>query len=626
MRHARKRLTELLGEIRRRRVYRVGTVYLASFFVLVQSANLLLPAGMLPDWAYRFLILIGVIGFPVALVLTWLYDITPDGIRRTTGGPVLSPLALSGMLSVGVLVTIGVGVAAWKLSKPGPADTAATTTFSPADPNPTRLAVLYFDDHSPGGELSYLAEGLTEDLIHDLANSPALSVVSRHGVKPFRAGTTSPDSLRRALGVGTFVEGSVTRSGDLVRVTGQLIDANTGMHLASHMVERPMSDLFALQDELIEQISTSIRRTLGIEVRSRARAHETESVEAWSYFQRAGEIADRTHAIWLEDAAAGARNLARADSLLLRAAELDPSWLQPMLARAWNGVDRSRFSSEIPGSYSGPELEAMLPLADSIIERAGPESPDALELRGTVRFRLAGADETEWGHLAPSAESDLRTAIDQDPHRARARWTLAQLLRDRGEVTEARQLAEEAFARDAFLEETPRIIQMLFHTAFEQEDHVEAQEWCDRGRRRFPENRDFVICALLHHASAEGAPPDIERARALADTLAAISPPSDRELFRAYGDMQLAKTFARAGLPDSARVAIDRAHGEGFQSWLGYDEAHARLLLGETERALELLESYLEMRPGRRAYWPRDWWLRPLWDHPDFIAMISDDR
>lgn len=117
--------------------------------------------------------------------------------------------------------------------------------------------------------------------------------------------------------------------------------------------------------------------------------------------------------------------------------------------------------------------------------------------------------------------------------------------------------------------------------------------------------------------------PDAARARGLADTLVIMSAEQDRAAYRAYADMQLAKVYARAGEPDSARVLIRRAHGDGFQLWLAYDEAHARLLLGEPNRALDLLSQYAERNPQRLSYWPRDWWLRDLWNHPGFERLVS---
>jgi TolB-like protein/tetratricopeptide (TPR) repeat protein len=613
---------DLLREFRRRHVYRVGAVYLATAFVLLQAANLLLPAGLLGERGYRLLTLAGVLGLPVALVLAWAFDVTPAGIRRADAAPQLGRGLRAALVTLVLVATVGAGSAVWRWSDPDRGAAPAQAAARAAGLDPSRIAVLYFDDHSPARDLGYLADGLTEDLLHELAQTPGLKVASRNGVKQFRRAAVSPDSIVRALGVGAYIEGSVTRSGDWVRVTAQLIDGATGMHLSSSSVQKPMHELFALQDTLVELVSTSIRQRLGVEVRARQRQAETASVEAWARVQRATELDSRIREIWAEDPAAGLRALERSAALLHEAAQLDPAWHRPPLLLGWNAWHRARYTSEVPGTVARGPLEDGLHHAEAALQRAGGRRAEALELRGTLRFALARlSEDEEQSGLRAGAEADLRAATLDEPRLARAWWTLSELLRDVGRFAEARADAARALEEDAFLEEASDIVHRLFHTAFEEEDHTESQRWCTTGRRRFPDHQQFVICQLLIVATAEGVRPDIASARAIGDTLVRISAEADRPPYRAYADMQLAKVFARNRQRDSAHAAIARAHGPEFQSWLGYDEAHARLLLGEHDRALDLLAEYLVMRPDRREYWPKDWWLRSVWQHPRFLAL-----
>ncbi|HEX2210691.1 MAG TPA: BTAD domain-containing putative transcriptional regulator, partial [Longimicrobium sp.] len=146
--------------------------------------------------------------------------------------------------------------------------------------DPRRIAVLYLDDDSPDGDLQYLANGLTEMLIHELSQVEALDVVSRNGVKPYRQGTVPFDSMVAQLRVGSVVEGSVASSGDSVRVVVQLIDANTHSHLESRVVVRPLGDLLEVQRAVSEEVSGFLRRRLGAQMRQRQAERETRNQEA----------------------------------------------------------------------------------------------------------------------------------------------------------------------------------------------------------------------------------------------------------------------------------------------------------------------------------------------------------
>jgi eukaryotic-like serine/threonine-protein kinase len=154
-----------------------------------------------------------------------------------------------------------------------------------SEADPTHVAVLYFDDLSEKATLRPVADGLTEDLIDALGQVTALHVVSPNGVRPYAGRHTPPDSIARALGVGTLVGGSVERSGDILRVTARLIDARTGLQLQSRTLEYPFRDLFTLQDQLAQEVSRFLRERLGREILLRERRKETSSVGAWEQTQ-----------------------------------------------------------------------------------------------------------------------------------------------------------------------------------------------------------------------------------------------------------------------------------------------------------------------------------------------------
>ena len=252
-----EKLNALVSELRRRRVFRVAAIYGVAAWVFIEVTSTIL---LLPDWLMRVVVVCAVLGFPLALVLSWAFDITPDGVQRAEehGGVEESTLQLVhtpgvrlGLVGLVVLVTAVAGWASWGLwlrpgadAGVGPAEDPATAEV---ELDASHVAVLYFDDHSLDGSLGHIASGLTEFLIHELSQIELLSVISRNGVKPFRDGTTAFGDMVRSLGVGSLVEGSVERLGDRLRATIQLVDGRTGLHLLSRQIEREGDDLIGLR-------------------------------------------------------------------------------------------------------------------------------------------------------------------------------------------------------------------------------------------------------------------------------------------------------------------------------------------------------------------------------------------
>ena len=330
-----------------------------------------------------------------------------------TGMPPVSPvrvherrrIARWGM-AASVLVASLAGVGVW-LSTHRPRPAAVPTD------DPTHIAVLYFDDNTPGGGLDYLASGLTDALIHELAQVPALHVISRNGVRPYRQGTVTLDSIVRALQVGTLVAGSVARSGNRVRVSFEMLDAK-GTTLESRTLERPWSELFALQDDLASEVSAMLRRRLGQEVqvrRERAAAHD---VAAWEAYQQADEF--RTDAQTLVaggDTNGASRDLTQADSLLMEAERRDPRWVQPTILRGWLAADRALFVGGTRFSFLTDWNRRGIEIANRALS-SDPANAEALELRGRLENRMAQdqeVDEGERDSMMVVAEADLRAAV-----------------------------------------------------------------------------------------------------------------------------------------------------------------------------------------------------------------------
>jgi len=630
------KINTLLSELRRRRVFRVAAIYGVAAWVLIEVTATVFPILLLPDWLLRVVVVGGVLGFPVALVLSWAFDITPEGVQRANehGGVEESTLQLIhtsgvrlGLVGLVVLVTAVAGWASWGLwLRPGADVTTGAAEVSEEvvpELDPSRVAVLYFDDHSLDSSLGHVASGLTESLIHQLSQIELLSVISRNGVKPFRDGSTAFGAMVRTLGVGSLVEGSVERRGDSLKATVQLVDGRTGYHLLSEEIWRQGDDLLALRDAIVEEAVRQLSRKLGSELQTERRRAGTTSAEAWGEFQMAQHLREDADTLkWARgDEASARRALLKADSLLARAAALDTTWIEPMVERGWIARTLGGLYSA-SASFRDEELVREGIRHASAALRRRPGDPEALALRGALRvdlYRLGVVAEGE--SLAAAAESDLRFAVDLDPGLARAWVALAELLRLQGDFPDASVAAQHALDADPFLINAEKeILFTLAQVWLDLRDVEKANQWFGEGRDRFPAEPAFPATKLVILAAGEGSGEVVDSATELLHELEAVFGGG----VWAVGRLQFAAVLAQTGLADSAQAVVDRvrASGEGG-AWGDYYEANMRIYLGQEEAALDLLERFLETLPDRRSYIAEDWLWESLHDTPRFQAMVE---
>jgi len=633
-----QRLNVLLAELKRRQVFRAAAVYAVVAWGVIEVTSTLLPIFLLPEWMVRAVAVVMVLGFPIVLVLAWAFDLTSKGVERTPGAEGAPPAAQqflgssrfrATLVLLVVTSTAAAGWVSWHLwLKPG-AIRAADSTGPAGDPrptlDPTHLAVLYFDDFSAGGELAYLANGITETLIHEFSQVEALEVVSRNGVKPYRDLTISLDSLARILKVGSIVEGSVEGSGDRIGVTVQLINTSSGMHLFSQRIEGQGNDVLELRDTIVAEAVRLVGRTLGKEVRSQRARAGAGSARAWELYQTAQHLAEDADTLrWaLGDTLAAGRTLSRADSLYALAAREAPGWMAPRVARGWNARTRAGLLSASQTSRDPTLLAGGLGMAEEVLEH-DPGNPQALELRGALRVDLyrRGDAEDEEG-LARLAESDLRQAIAADPTRVFAHVALAELLRLQGRFQEAAVEAQHALDADPFLINAEKeVLFTLSQIWLDLGDVERAEEWTDRGRMRFPAEPSFAAGKLVILAGGTDTPGAVDTAYQLLGELEALFNSSRWP----YGRLQVAAVLAHHGMADSAQVLVDQVHASGAQGpYVQYFEANVNLQMGRKDQALNLLGEYLSQLPQRKAYIARDWWWTPLREDPRFQAMVSEE-
>jgi len=499
--------------------------------------------------------------------------------------------------------------------------------------DPRHVAVRYFQDLSPGKELAYLADGLTEGLIDQLSPVTGLSVISRNGVAPYRDPEVSRDSIARALGVGSLIEGTVEPVAGRLRVTVRLVDGPSGADLDRKTYELAAGSAPTVRDSLTQEVSRMLRGRLGEEIRMREIRAGTGNVEAWVLLQRGERLRkDAAASLAAADTAGASRQLASADSLLANAASLDERWVRPWAERGWTAHQQLGLASGFNPQYYNRWLTVGLGHAGRALALA-PNDADALELRGTLRYyrwilNLAPNAATADSLLA-GAEADLRAAVSVNPQQAGA-WALLSHLHMRlSQTAEGKLAALRAYEADPYLAQAASVLWRLYQSSLDLEDGVEAAKWCAEGGRRFPPDRNFVECQITLNA-LPGQRPDVPRMWQLLEQNLDRYPPNQREYRRRRGELLVAMTLVRAGLPDSARHVALRARGPTLDptSDLVYIEAMLRNMLGDRDEALRLVGVHLAANPQDRATMAKDytWWWAGIRDDPRFRTLVGAAR
>jgi TolB-like protein/Tfp pilus assembly protein PilF len=252
----------LIAELKRRRVFKVGAAYLVVAWLAVQAASIGFPAFDAPPWALRIFILVALLGFPVALVLAWVFETTPEGVKLDASAS--GSKRLMAVAFVLVLLALGWYFFGAPALRSGDSSPVAAATAPVADAH--SIAVLPFVNMSIDPAQEFFSDGIAEELLNQLAQFPDLMVAARTSAFQFKGKNLDVADIGRKLNVAHVLEGSVRKEGARLRITAQLIKTATGFHLWSQTFERDASDVFKVQDE----ISTAIAKTLEAKLSGRA--------------------------------------------------------------------------------------------------------------------------------------------------------------------------------------------------------------------------------------------------------------------------------------------------------------------------------------------------------------------
>ena len=609
----------LLKEVRERRLIAYLGAYLVTGFVALEGVDQLISYEILPAVAYPIALVMYLFGMLGSLTFAWFHG--EKGRQETTR----TEMAIHAALFVGAL-----GTSAYVYVTSQRAQELAAAAAS-SGLEASSIAVLYFEDLSPAGELEFVADGLTEALIERLSDVRSLDVVSRNGVAPFRGTDVTPDSVARALEVGSVIRGSVEPQGDRLRVTTRLVDGFSGADLERTTLEIPAGDFLAARDSVAESVSRLLRQRLGEEVQLRQRRAGTESVEAWSLVQRAerlrsdaediyeggGQIEGAVQALW------------QADSLLATAETADAEWVEPPAARAHAAYRRAFFAAtagDIDGA--GEQIDVGLEHAARALAIDRGDA-NALQQRGTLKYLhfLLGLtpDDDEADRLLHDAQADLEAAVEADPTLASAYSVLSHLYYNLGDNVGVVLTARRALEEDAYLRDADRIFDRLMYAHYDLEQFRDAAVWCDEGEERFPDNYKFAECRLFLMA-APSADADVDEAWRIWARLDSLAPETLREYKRRQGKLLVAAVLRKAGLADSAETVF--AQGQGNEEidplqYLLMFEAAMRATTGDPDGATEVLRRYVASNPTALGdEGDLHWWWRDLRGRPDFQALL----
>src|SRR5216684_6142195 len=285
------KIDNFFSELKRRNVYKVAVAYAIVGWLLVQVATQVFPFLEIPNWVVRLVIALVVIGFPIALMIAWAFEATPQGIQRTEVADAM-PAAPGQKKHAWIYVVVigaAISVALFFLGR----YTARNTTSASSSELPAKsIAVLPFDNLSHDPENAYFTEGIQDEILTKLASIADLKVISRTSTAKYKSKPEDLKTVSQQLGVANVLEGSVQKTAGKVRVNVQLIDARADSHLWAKTYDRDLADVFAIQSEVAQEIADSLQAKLSPAEASTLATAPTKDTAAYDLFLK-GEFEER---------------------------------------------------------------------------------------------------------------------------------------------------------------------------------------------------------------------------------------------------------------------------------------------------------------------------------------------
>jgi TolB-like protein/Flp pilus assembly protein TadD len=418
------------GELKRRNVYKVAVAYAVVGWLLIQVATQVFPFLEIPNWMIRFVILLTAFGFPVALIIAWAFELTPEGIKRTEDADAARQHSRGVVWIVVALIAAALSLGLFFLGRytagrGTPRQSEVATIFN----SQKSIAVLPLVNTSgdPGNE--YFSDGLSEELIAVLAKIPDLKVIGRSSSFLFKGKSDDSKAIGEKLGVAHLIEGSVRKQGDRVRIVAELINAHDGRSLWSETYDRELKDIFAVQNEIATAVADQMKvKLLGRSAQPEAvgssenPAAHNAVLQSDFYFQQ--QTAD---------------SLRKSISFLQEAVRLDPKYAlaYAKLSQAWRQYAASFAIEDASKAYDEARQAA---------DKAVSLAPDLVDVRMTVGL-LAMNPQLDFR----AAEKEFRQVLQSSPNNAAAKNGLTLSLLAQGRFTEAEEACRQALLLDPLL-------------------------------------------------------------------------------------------------------------------------------------------------------------------------------
>ena len=406
------------AELKRRNVYKVAVAYVLFAWALSQGLAQLLPVFEIPNWTVRLLIVLLILGFPVALIFAWAFEITREGIKRTDEvNPAESIRQHAGRKLIAVtiaLAAVAIAVTLFHLPHPVVPQQPIVATNSNAaklmEIPAKSVAVLPFENLSSDKENAYFGDGIQDEILTKLASIADLKVISRTSTAKYKSKPEDLKTVSQQLGVATVLEGSVQKSGDKVRVNVQLIDARADAHLWAKSYDRSLQDLFAVESEVAQEIADSLRAKLSPSEINVLAQKPTTNTAAYDLFLK-GE-----YEVGQGNSSRVAEWFRRAEAHYREALALDPNFALAAAHLAESGLARHWYLAPLPAA----ELSEVRLMVDRALELA-PDSPEPHVAAGMLHY-------TGYRDYEP-ALAQFRRALDLQPNHAAARKYCAYIYR-----------------------------------------------------------------------------------------------------------------------------------------------------------------------------------------------------
>jgi len=496
------KIDNFFAELKRRNVYKVGIAYIVAGWALSQGIAQVFPVFDIPNWIIRLIVLLIILGLPIALVLAWTFEITPQGIKRTEIADAM-PVATRRKKHVWIYVVVigaAISIGLFFLGR----YSAGNKTASPAGISNKSIAVLPFDNLSRDPDNAYFAEGVQDEILTRLAKVADLKVISRTSTQHFKSAPDNLPQIAKQLGVAHILEGSVQKSGEQVRVNVQLINALTDAHLWGDTYDRKLTDIFAVESEIAKTIAETLQARLTGSEKTLITKTPTVNPEAYElylkgrffwnkrtgadllksidYFKQAAEkdqkyalayagLADAYVLLPPYGAASPSESFPQAEAAARKALELDDT-----LAEAHTSLGQVLLFYDLDFAGSTMEFERALSLDPNYatahhwyggggpllalgqFDRAIKEGKRAVELDP---LSLINNADLGWLYFNArrynEAEAQARKTLEMDSHFYLAHYYLGEVLQLKGQLTEA--IAE--YKKAAELDDDPFVLGLL---------------------------------------------------------------------------------------------------------------------------------------------------------------------